>query len=208
MSKKKPAKPAAIKVIEDETPAAPEADRGGAMNVEMVAIEDLSNDPANARQHGAKNIDSIRASLKRFGQQKPIVVDGNGIIRAGNGTYQAAKQLGWKQIQIVRSPLAGSEATAYAIADNRTGELAEWDKDVLAEQLGSLQEEGIDLAEIGFDEKDLKSLLGEELPVDGATNELPNEKWMVVVILKNEAEQTAFLEEMNTAGRECKALIG
>ena len=63
------------------------------MQSELVAISSLSLDPANVRKHPDKNIQSIIASLKRFGQQKPIVVDANGIVRAGNGTLMAAQQL-------------------------------------------------------------------------------------------------------------------
>ena len=130
------------------------------MQSELVAISSLSLDPANVRKHPDKNIQSIIASLKRFGQQKPIVVDANGIVRAGNGTLMAAQQLGYTEIAIVRSPLKGSEATAYAIADNRTAELAEWDEGSLAEQLAALQIEDEELAlATGFDEADIDALL-------------------------------------------------
>lgn len=116
------------------------------MKVETVKIDTLVFDPANARKHDEKNLGAIRSSLQRFGQQKPIVVDANGVVRAGNGTLAAAKALGWKEIAIVRSPLSGSEATAYAIADNRTSELAEWDDDVLSQTLAALQIEDEELA--------------------------------------------------------------
>src|SRR4051812_9327443 len=92
------------------------------MNIEDVEISSLSPDPANVRRHSERNLETIKASLRRFGQQKPIVVDGSGIVRAGNGTLAAAIALGWTHIKIVRSNLAGSEATAYGIADNRAGD--------------------------------------------------------------------------------------
>lgn len=126
------------------------------MKTEEVDIESVSFDPANARKHGEKNLDAIKSSLRRFGQQKPIVVDANGVVRAGNGTLAAAKSLGWKKIAVVRSPLSGSEATAYAIADNRTAELAEWDEDILAQTLSALEEEDRELARsTGFDAEEL-----------------------------------------------------
>lgn len=176
------------------------------MKVETVEISSLSPDPANVRSHGKKNLEAIKASLRRFGQQKPIVVDGNGIVRAGNGTLEVAKSLGWKEIFIIRTPLQNSEATAYAIADNRTGELAEWDKDVLASELGGLAEDGFDLSDLGFDEKDMSKLLGDELP--DQSESMGDEKWMVIVTCKDEADQVKFLEQMQTQGRECKALLG
>lgn len=61
-------------------------------------VADLALDPANARKHSDKNLAAIKASLTRFGQQKPIVIDSSGVVRAGNGTLAAAKALGWAEI--------------------------------------------------------------------------------------------------------------
>ena len=118
--------------------------------VEWVSVDTISPDPANARRHGERNLDAIKASLRRFGQQKPLIVDGNGIVRAGNGTFEAIKALGWPRVMILRTALKGSDATAYAIADNRTGELAEWDAEALAETLRALKDEGFDLDATGY----------------------------------------------------------
>jgi len=133
---------------------------GVRVKAETVSIDSLSFDPANVRKHGERNLATIKASLQRFGQQKPIVVDANGVVRAGNGTLAAAKALGWKEIAVVRSTLAGSEATAYAIADNRTAELAEWDEDALAETLSALQcEDEALLDAAGFDSAELSKMI-------------------------------------------------
>ena len=132
----------------------------GPMKAELVPIDSLTFDPSNVRKHGEQNLATIKASLNRFGQQKPIVVDANGVVRAGNGTLAAAKALGWKEIAVVRSTLAGSEATAYAIADNRTAELAEWDEDALAETLSALQcEDEALLDAAGFDSAELSKMI-------------------------------------------------
>ena len=127
------------------------------MILETVACDTLSLDPANVRKHSAKNLDAIKASLRRFGQQKPIVVDAKGIVLAGNGTLTAAKALGWKEIQIVRTDLAGVQATAFGIADNRSAELAEWDEK-LGDVLASLKAEDFPLEEVGFSEEDFAKL--------------------------------------------------
>jgi DNA modification methylase len=119
---------------------------GGTLQIERRSIAELSNDPANARKHNDKNIEAIIASLRRFGQQKPIVIDRNNIVRAGNGTLEAARRLGWDSIDCVKTSLEGSDAIAYAIADNRTAELAEWDDDVLAAQLNGLLTESEEIA--------------------------------------------------------------
>jgi ParB-like chromosome segregation protein Spo0J len=64
-----------------------------------IAIADLSLDPNNARKHSQRNLDAIAASLKQFGQRKPIVVH-RGVVLAGNGTVEAAKTLGWTEIEL------------------------------------------------------------------------------------------------------------
>lgn len=132
------------------------------MKIEKIAIDKLLLDPANARKHGQKNLDSIKGSLAKFGQQKPIVVNADNVIVAGNGTMQAAKELGWKEINIVRTDLKGSDITAFGIADNRTSELAEWDDKVLLELLEGLNAEDFDLSAIGFDIDDMNEMLGDK----------------------------------------------
>lgn len=122
------------------------------IKIESVTLDSLTLDPQNARLHGEENLDAIRNSLSRFGQVKPLVVMADGTVIAGNGTLDAARSLGWKKIDIVRIPddWDRARAMAYAIADNRTAELAEWDNDVLASQLVDLDAAGWDLNVIGF----------------------------------------------------------
>jgi hypothetical protein len=67
--------------------------------------------------------------------------------------------LGWDKIQVVKTALAGSEATAYAIADNRTAELAEWNYEELGAVIRSLQAEDFDLSVLGFADHELEPLL-------------------------------------------------
>ena len=129
------------------------------MKVETVDVDAISPDSANVRRHGERNLETVRASLRKFGQQKPIVVDESGVIVAGNATWHAAKSLEWDTIDIVRTPLKGAEAVAYAIADNRTAELAEWD-DSLAEALAGLQkDDSIDHLVAGFTDAEVEELV-------------------------------------------------
>jgi len=122
------------------------------MEIKSVKIEEIKLDPNNARKHSEKNLAAISASLEKFGQRKPIVVH-NGVILAGNGTYSAACSLGWEEIAIVEVPSEwdSDTAKAYALADNRTAELAEWDTEHLAKQLLELDEMGWEVGELGFD---------------------------------------------------------
>jgi site-specific DNA-methyltransferase (adenine-specific) len=123
------------------------------MKIETLRIAELTLDPKNARQHDAKNLQAIEGSLKEFGQRKPIVITEAGIIVAGNGTVTAAKNLGWETIEAVRVPAdwTPDQVKAFALADNRTAELATWNSDVLNQQLDELEQAGFEVADWGFE---------------------------------------------------------
>jgi DNA modification methylase len=140
------------------------------MKLETLRIAELTPDPQNARQHDDKNLKAIMGSLKEFGQRKPIVITEAGTIVAGNGTVEAAKRLGWLEIEVVRVPSDWTDAQvkAFAIADNRTAELANWNQEVLTSQLLELEAEGWELAEFGFEAFELpdedKPVIEDEIP--------------------------------------------
>ncbi len=141
------------------------------MTDETIAIDELVQDPANARKHPKRNTDATRASLTRFGAARSIVVDGKGVVRAGNATVEAAKAAGIDKARVIdahgdelivvrRKGWSDTEATAYAIADNRTGELAEWDEDVLGPTLEQLRlDPDIDELVTGFDVAEIDALI-------------------------------------------------
>jgi len=154
------------------------------MTIESVAIESLSADPANARKHG---------------QQKPIVVDSHGVVRAGNGQLAAARALGWTHIRVVRSDLPSTELTAFAIADNRTGELAEWDAEVLAGLLSNPE-----LGDVGFTDEEIERLAdtsGESR--DGDNGDI-QEMFEVVAECRDERQQKELFEKLTAEGYSCR----
>lgn len=119
-----------------------------------VPITELIEDPRNARKHSKKNLAAIKASLKRFGQVKPIVIRKDKVVVAGNGRLKMARELGWKEMAAIVFTGSEKEARAYAIADNRSAELAEWNEKELALQLPTF--EGFDL---GFSQKEVERLM-------------------------------------------------
>lgn len=123
------------------------------MKIEEVKLENLTLDPENARSHSKKSVEAIAKSLELFGQQKPIVVDSENRVVAGNGTLEAAGLLDWAKIKVVRVPehWTSEKIRAFALADNRTAELSDWNKSVLAEQLLELEEEEFPIEWLGFD---------------------------------------------------------
>lgn len=123
------------------------------MKIERLSIEQLKLDSNNARKHDNANLEAIAGSLTQFGQRKPIVISQDNTVVAGNGTLTAAKSLGWTEIDAVRVPADwdADRIKAFALADNRTAELAAWDEQVMASQLLELQEAGFDIEEFGFE---------------------------------------------------------
>jgi site-specific DNA-methyltransferase (adenine-specific) len=123
------------------------------VKIERIKLAELRNDDQNARTHDQANLNAIAGSLEQFGQRKPIVIAQDNKVVAGNGTLTAARLIGWTEIDCVRVPAdwTADQIKAYALADNRTAELAQWDEQVMASQLLDLQEAGFDIQAIGFE---------------------------------------------------------
>jgi hypothetical protein len=142
----------------------------------------LKTDPKNARRHGERNRALIRSSLEQVGAFRSIAVDGDGIVRAGNGVYEEARKLGLKirvvngkpgeLIAVRRKDLRGAEAVRAAILDNRTSELAEWDPESLQAAVEQLEEKGIDIEALGFSEQEILKLLEEPPPGEAGADDV------------------------------------
>jgi len=129
-----------------------------------VDSKDLVLDPNNARQHSDAQIKAIAKSLEEFGQQRPLVVDKNNVVYAGNGTLQAAQSLNWEKVSVVVLPFDDPiKCRAFAIADNRTSDLSSWDNAELVKSLEEINNANL-LDTVGYssyDVDDLKALLSE-----------------------------------------------
>lgn len=111
-------------------------------NIEITLINplQLKPHPNNAKKHPKKQVEAIADSIKRYGFNIPVVVR-NGYILAGHGRVEASKLLRLNVVPcIVLDHLTDEEARAFIIADNRTSELGEWDRDKLYDELKSLHE--------------------------------------------------------------------
>lgn len=171
------------------------------MKIETIQISKLLQDPSNARKHNTKNLEAIKGSLTKFGQQKPLIVDDKNIVVAGNGTLQAAIDLGWGEIKIVRTELKGSMQVAFSVADNRTTDLSEFDDEILSKTLAGLEMDGFDIADIGFDSMPEFS---PDIPSDDESNDQKEEKLSIVVMCKNIDEQQELFDELNSRGFKVK----
>ena len=98
-------------------------------------------------------VDAVANSISQFGFKNPIVIDGNNVIICGHTRYKAAKKLGLEKVPcVVADDLTDEQIKAYRLADNKVSELAEWDIDLLGEELDGIFD--IDMSDFGFDFED------------------------------------------------------
>ena len=148
------------------------------MKIEMLDPRTLKPFPDNARNIDAA-IPAVAESLRRFGFRKPIVVDADMVIIAGHVRHQAALRLELPLVPVhIAAELTAEQVRAYRLADNRTGELAEWDNDSLIDELLDLDRLG-QLDATGFSKEELDALLEGRTPAsdedwDAAFGALPD----------------------------------
>lgn len=119
------------------------------MEVITRSIDDIKPYENNPRTN-EDAIDATANSIKQFGWQQPIVVDIGGVIIAGHTRYAAAKKLGLKEVPVVVADnLTPEQVNAYRLADNKTGELANWDFDKLDTELQKI--DNLDMTDFGFE---------------------------------------------------------
>jgi len=148
-----------------KVPAAPAPDDPARLDPALeplaVPIESVTLWESNYRQG---DVGAVSESLRRFGQRKPVVVQASSrTVIAGNHVLRAATALGWRRIAAVVADLGDEEATAYAIADNRTSDLAVNDDAQLSALLTRLVADNAGneavLVGTGYDADDLEALL-------------------------------------------------
>ena len=133
--------------------------------IEYVPVGDLKPNPHNARKHPESQIDLLAASIRQFGFVGAIIVDEGNKIISGHGRRAAAKRIGMDVVPCIRvTHLTAKAKIALSLADNRLGELSDWDEVALTSQLGQLLTPDLDFdfEVTGFDTVDADRLLGPE----------------------------------------------
>ena len=133
------------------------------MAIVKVKLSDLHPDPANTRVHSQRNIEVIKSSLLEHSQYLPLVVQKSTMkILVGNGRFEAIRQLReearWESDEVICNvvEIDDVKAAMLAITDNRSAELADWDKEALAKALSSF--DGFDLEQYGWNDEDIAKL--------------------------------------------------
>ncbi|MFO0782063.1 MAG: DNA modification methylase [Phycisphaerales bacterium] len=160
------------------------------MKIEQRPVADIRPYDANPRVNDAA-VDAVAHSIRTYGFRQPIVVDAEGVIVCGHTRWKAAQRLAMERVPVhVAKDLTSDQVRAYRIADNKLAELAEWDMDLLAVELGALREADVDMASLGFDEDELAKLFAGDVkegltdpdlipaPPDEATTK-PGDLWVL-----------------------------
>lgn len=139
-------------------------------NMKITEITPYERNPRN----NDNAVDAVAASIREFGWRAPIVVDKDRVVICGHTRLKAAKRLGLAEVPVhIAADLTPEQIQAYRIADNKTGEIAEWNFDLLPLEIKELQEADFDLSLLGFDTDELDKLLNcgaNDTVADGETD--------------------------------------
>jgi DNA modification methylase len=146
------------------------------LSFEALPIESIKLNPFNAREHSRKQIEKLMRSVARFGFVTPLIIDGSGQLLGGHARLEAAKQLGYALVPVIRaSHLTESQKRAFVLADNRLAELATWNPKSLRRELHFLAELNIDFdfAAIGFETAEVDFIIEIGDDADDRADSLP-----------------------------------
>ena len=139
----------------------------------MTKLSEIRPYERNPRIIPQAAVDAVAKSIAAFGFRQPIVVDGDGVILAGHTRYKAAQQLGLDVVPVVwQTDITEIQARGYRIADNKTAEIAAWDRDALDAEVRELA--GMDddaIASLGMSDWELDRIL-HECTADGPLEEI------------------------------------
>ena len=132
---------------------------GEEMKIVQTKLDALIPYASNSRTHSDEQVAQIAASIKEFGFNNPVLLDGDNGIIAGHGRTLAARKLGLKEVPTSElKHLTKAQRKAYIIADNKLALNAGWDMEMLTLEMGDLKDEGFDLSLIGFSDDELANI--------------------------------------------------
>ncbi len=156
------------------------------MKILKVDLAALKSPEKNVRKHNEKQINEFCRSLEKFGQIRPVVIDENNVVYCGNGLVEAARALGWKQVEVLKKTgMSEADKKKLMIADNRIYTLGFDD----FENINSIIEEIGDFDIPGFDTETLEAMFGdieEEIESFGVLDETEKAQ------TKNESRQEEY----------------
>lgn len=130
------------------------------LKIENVPIGMIKPNVRNPRKNDDA-IEPVAKSIDTYGFLNPLICDEDWNLAAGHTRLAAAQRLGLTEVPVIRVPgLTGSKFDGFAIADNKTAEIASWDADLLAQIVSELNlDVDFDLSSLGFDDTELTKIL-------------------------------------------------
>ena len=165
------------------------------LKIEYVDVDSINQYENNAREHHEEDINAIANSISEFGFNDPIGVWNNTIVE-GHGRLMAAKQLGLKQVPVIRlDELTDEQRRAYGLAHNKTAELSNWDFNVLDAELADVAD--IDMSQFGFSDEAFEEPK-EQKPVE------IKDSISVVIDCEDDIEAEEIFNKLTEEGYKCK----
>ena len=132
-------------------------------------VDELIPYARNARTHSDEQVAQIAASIREFGFNAPVLIDGQGGIIAGHGRVMAARKLGLESVPTIALPhLSDVQKRAYILADNKLALNSGWDNEMLQLELEEIAADGLDISLAGFSDEEFNGLLaGDDSGDDG-----------------------------------------
>ena len=173
------------------------------MNVENWPIDRVKPYSNNPRKND-EAVEKVANSIKSFGWQQPIVVDSDGVVIVGHTRLKAAHMLGLSEVPVtVAEGLSDNQVQAYRLADNKTGELADWDWGKLDLELEAIDWLDVNMEDFGFKLYDGEGILAalEEEELIASSTEKETDSFMVSIILPLRARE-AFESFVRDNGKQ------
>lgn len=162
-------------------------------------VSELKNNPNNPRKND-NAVDTVAKSIQKYGFRNPLIVDDAGVVWCGNTRLKAAKKLKLKEVPcIVVNDLTEQQMTELALLDNKTNEIAEWDTDMLADILKT-----VDLSEFDLD-WNVDDVLETPNEIDRKDiSDTVQSQYELIVDCEDENNLEKLYNEMTQRGYQCK----
>ena len=169
------------------------------MDIVEKKLADIKPYEKNPRKND-NAVDEVANSIKEFGFKVPIVIDKDNVIVCGHTRYKASKKLGLEVVPcVIADDLTEEQIKAYRLADNKVSELAEWDIDLLGEELDGIFD--IDMSDFGFDLSEDE----EEQPTERKDlSDKVGETYEVIIECDSEEQQAEIYERVRKEGLSCR----
>lgn len=176
------------------------------MKLENISLQDLNPYENNPRINN-KAIKSVMNSIREFGFKVPIVITKDNVIVAGHTRYKASLELGLEKVPcIIADDLTDEQIKAFRLADNKIGELADWDFEQLNIELSEIEMEMSDFGFFVADDEDFSELFNDNVDENEAEETKNKNEYKVVVYFDELDEAENLLNELKENNYNCELI--